>query len=197
MTGTWIDGLPRPDHGPGFQQRTCPCAASWVGQPDDRCDWCARRSDRLRADERRLLLDPPWLRSSDGDPRYDALDETDRAVWDRTRGQDRGADSLATYHDRLVRAVETGLLSAAQARRAWERVEGGRYRRYSVTADHVLTPGPAAMSDDRPAVRGNTGSNCPCRVTARVTAHHDDDRLLTCADTPRGNGVTGVTGGSR
>ena len=62
-------------------------------------------------------------------------------MWDRTRGQTRGADSLSTYHERLVRAVEAGLITADEARQAWQRAaSGGRYPRYSVTAGNTVTP---------------------------------------------------------
>jgi hypothetical protein len=71
-----------------------------------------------RARRRRLLV----LRSSAGHPRYDALDDAGKAVWDRTRGQSRGADSIAAWVGRLERAVETELITEHEARRAIERV---------------------------------------------------------------------------
>ena len=124
MTGLWLDGIPRPDHGPGMQQRVCPdCKAGWVGLAEDPCGWCADAAERQVADERRLLLDPPWLRSSAGDPRYDALSEVDKAVWDATRGQTRGADSLKVWAERLARAVTSGLITRHEADRALTRAE--------------------------------------------------------------------------
>ena len=68
-----------------------------------------------------MLLFPPWLHSDEGSPRYDALSEVDKLVWDRTRGQVRGHDSLRTYAERLARAVQSGLVTADEARRAWAR----------------------------------------------------------------------------
>lgn len=126
MTGLWVDGQPRPDHGPGMVQRTCRCGAGWVGMPDDGCEWCARRVERQRADERRLLLDPPWLRSDVGDVRYDELDEIDKSVWDRTRAHQRGADSLEQWARRLARAVASGLMTRREADAALTRMERGR-----------------------------------------------------------------------
>lgn len=118
-----IDGVPRPDHGPDMVERVCAdCSASWVGRVDDGCGWCERREERLRADTRAMLLNPPSLRSDAGHPRYDALDDVGKAVWDRTRGQTRGADSIAAWLSRLVRAVEAELITEADARRAIERV---------------------------------------------------------------------------
>lgn len=125
---TWIDGLPRPDHGPGFHTRLCTtCGAGWVGHVDDGpewCPWCEEAAARQVADQRRLLLAPPWLRSDGGSVRYDDLSEVDRAVWDRTRGQSRGEHSVEAWTDRLVRAVEAGLISEDEARRATRRIKG-------------------------------------------------------------------------
>jgi hypothetical protein len=121
----WLDGVPRPDHGPGFRTRRCAsCGAGWVGheRDGDWCPWCEAAEQRQRADERRLLLDPPWLRRDQG--RYDALGPDDRAVWDRTRGQARGAHSVEAWVARLARAVEAGLIDEAEAIRAIRRMRG-------------------------------------------------------------------------
>jgi hypothetical protein len=123
MTGLWLDGVPRPDHGPGMTQRACRCGAGWVGLPDDPCGWCADALERQVADERRMLLDPPSLHSDNGHPRYDELDELDRAVWDRTRGQTRGTESVKTWLERLARAVRAGLITRAEACAAVDRLE--------------------------------------------------------------------------
>jgi hypothetical protein len=127
-----LDGVPRPDHGPGWRERRCAdCGAGWVGHVDDGddwCPWCERAEARQIEHERRMLLDPPWLRSSEGDPRYDRLSEVDKAVWDRTRGQSRGTDSLAAWETRLRRAVESGLVTKDEARTAWRRVTKGLRR---------------------------------------------------------------------
>jgi hypothetical protein len=117
------DGYPRPDHGDGYVDRVCAtCGASWVGLADAGCWWCERALERLRADQRRVLLDPPWLRTDAGHPRYDALDEAGKAVWDRTRGQSRGADSVVTWAARLRRAVETELITRNEAGAAMRRI---------------------------------------------------------------------------
>ena len=100
------------------------CSAEWEGleRDGDWCPWCEAREADQRAAERALLLDPPWLRSSAGDARYDALDEVDRAVWDRTRGQLRGSDSIVVWAARLRRAVDSGLITNHEAERAIRRV---------------------------------------------------------------------------
>lgn len=119
----WLDGVPRPDHGPGFHQRVCAtCGAGWVGHDSDGdwCPWCELALERQRDDERRLLLDPPWLRKGSG--RYDELSEGQRAVWDRTRGQARGTHSVEMWVARLARAVTAGIIDEADARKAIRRV---------------------------------------------------------------------------
>ena len=118
-----IDGYPRPDHGPGMVEHVCcSCKAGWVGLTDDGCGWCETAQAQQRALERVLLLDPPWLRSSAGHPRYDALSEADKAVWDRTRGQTRGHDSALMWVARLARAVDAELITEDEARAAIRRM---------------------------------------------------------------------------
>jgi hypothetical protein len=117
-----IDGIPRPDHGTGYQERVCTeCDASWVGLADDGCGWCERALERQRADQRLLLLDPPHLRTSVGDPRYDQLCEDSKLVWDVTRGQRRGTDSVLAWTQRLARAVEAELITRREAEQAMRR----------------------------------------------------------------------------
>jgi len=104
--------------------RACPdCHASWDTDVDegDWCGWCDAVATRQRATNRSLLLDPPSLRTSAGDPRYDALSDVDKRIWDRTRGQARGADSIVSWAARLRRAVETELITAAEAEAAMRR----------------------------------------------------------------------------
>lgn len=91
---------------------------------DEWCPWCEKAEQRQLDDERRLLLDPPWLRSDAGQRRYDELSDDDKAVWDRTRGQARGAHSVETWVKRLARAVEAGLVGEAEAVKAIRRVRG-------------------------------------------------------------------------
>ena len=122
----WTNGTSRPDHGPGFRNRLCgTCGAGWVGHErdgDDWCPWCEKAQARQVDDQRRLLLHPPWLRSDAGNPRYDDLSEADKAVWDRTRGQTRGASSVVMWAARLRRAVEAGWISEGEADKAMRRV---------------------------------------------------------------------------
>lgn len=126
-------GLPegrRPDHGEEcFDLRCVACGATWVGAAFDPCGWCERERERLVADQRRQLLDPPWLASDAGDPRYDELSALDQAVWDRTRGQRRDADSLEIWVGRLARAVEAGVITEDEARRAVDRYDRRGMRR--------------------------------------------------------------------
>lgn len=119
MTGLWLDGVPRPDHGPGMIQRLCRCGAGWVGRPDDPCSWCADAAARAVADLRRQLLWPAWMLEQG--PRYDELDEVDRAVWDRTRGIRRGEASERAWARRLAEAVIAGIVTEADARAALAR----------------------------------------------------------------------------
>jgi len=100
------------------------CRAEWEGleRDGDWCPWCQARDADQRAAERRLLLDPPWLRTSAGQARYDALDETTKQVWDRTRGHIRGSDSITVWVGRLERAVDTGLITEDEAEHALRRV---------------------------------------------------------------------------
>ena len=123
MSGLWIDGLPRPDHGEGMIQRVCDCGAGWVGLPDDECGWCYEAHLRQLEEQRRRLLWPEWMIKPG--PRYDELSEVDQAVWDRTRGQTRDAGSIEAWAERLARAVRSGLITAAEAETALTR--GERY----------------------------------------------------------------------
>jgi len=105
--------------------RTCAtCRAEWEGLEADGewCPWCEAREAHQRALERSLLLDPPWLRTDVGNPRYDALDDVDKQVWDRTRGQLHGTDSILVWAARLRRAVDSGLITNHEAERAIRRV---------------------------------------------------------------------------
>ena len=105
--------------------RTCAtCRAEWEGleRDGDWCPWCEALEADQRALERSLLLDPPWLRTDVGNATYDALDETSRQVWDRTRGQIRGSDSIVVWAARLRRAVDTELITRDEATRALRRI---------------------------------------------------------------------------
>ena len=105
-------------------QRVCAdCRAEWVGQVDDGCWWCAQAAERQLLEERRLLLDPPWLRTDRGHRLYDELGDDDKAVWDRTRGQTRGVDSVDTWVRRLGRAVQVQIITRAEADRAIDRLK--------------------------------------------------------------------------
>lgn len=122
-----IVGRRRREYGPNVYDVRCDrCGAGWCGEDGDSCERCERTLERLQADQRRLLLDPPWLHSDAGHPRYDELSDVDRRVWDRTRGQTRGTDSVEAWAGRLARAVQSGLITQAEARAAFDRAKGRR-----------------------------------------------------------------------
>jgi hypothetical protein len=59
-----------------------------------------------------------------GSERYDALSDADRAVWDRTRGQTRGSESVVMWAARLGRAVAAGLITTHEMNAAIRKVTG-------------------------------------------------------------------------
>ena len=68
--------------------------------------------------ERKDLLHPPWLRTSEGHYRYDSLSDVDKQVWNRTRGQTREPHSLEVWAERLDQAVAEGLITYEEACKA-------------------------------------------------------------------------------
>jgi len=121
----WLDGVPRPDHGPDMIQRLCRCGAGWVGRAGDDCPWCVAAAERDVAELRRRLLWPAWM--VEQGPRYDELDEVDRAVWDRTRGIRRGEASERGWAERLADAVNARILTPGEADAALARAERRRH----------------------------------------------------------------------
>jgi hypothetical protein len=123
-----LHGVPRPDHGEGWVEMVCPrCKASWVGHVTDGdgwCPWCDRRAELAREMERRELLEPPWSHSDHGAERYDALTDVQKAVWDRTRGQVRGTDTVIWWVARLGRACADGLITRDEMTTAIRKVTG-------------------------------------------------------------------------
>lgn len=116
-------GRRRPEYGDDVFDLTCDaCGATWCGEVGMGCEWCERRERQLVEDQRAMLLHPHWLQTSAGDPRYDELSADDRAVWDRTRGQARGEDSIQAWERRLARAVEAGIVTEHEARRGINRM---------------------------------------------------------------------------
>ncbi len=110
LTDIWID------------RRCGVCDATWTGLYTDDpewCWWCERRDQRIRDDQRRILL---WPEQPERGPRYDQLDDIGKAVWDRTRGQTTGHGSIVAWTGRLARAVETELITEHEARAAIRRV---------------------------------------------------------------------------
>ena len=104
-----IIGRRRPEYGDSiFDLRCSACRATWCGEDGDPCEWCERTLQRLQADQRRMLLWPDWLSNDEGNPRFDELTEIDEAVWDRTRGQTRGTDSIQAWAGRLARCRPVG-----------------------------------------------------------------------------------------
>ena len=104
-------------------------------------------------------------------PGGEALSEIDRAVWDRAGGQTRGADSLASYHARLLLAVESELAHRVTRHRAAGR-GGGCGAGTPVTPLPLLiirTPSSKEGRRDGPPRAGNevTAGNGPPREAPR------------------------------
>lgn len=105
MTGR-IHGRVRPEYGPDIYDLVCDvCGAGWCGKDGEACWWCQRTLEELQADQRRELLWPRWLPDRD-DRRYPG--------------------SLHTWVRRLARAVQSGLITPAQAEAATRRVKAER-----------------------------------------------------------------------
>lgn len=119
---------PRPDHGPGMWDLRCAvasCDAGWVGRVGDPCSWCVAREERQRDEERKSLLHPSHLATSDGDARYNNLSDVDKAVWNRTRGivgRDRHDGPATDWAHRLSAAVVGGTITEAEAEAAVRRL---------------------------------------------------------------------------
>jgi len=97
------------------------CGATWVGEADETCGWCADRLASVQEQRRQELLSPLWLRTDEGNPRYDHLSETDQKIWNRTRGQTREPQSIEAWAKQLAQAVREGLISGDEADRALSR----------------------------------------------------------------------------
>jgi hypothetical protein len=97
------------------------CGATWAGDADEACWWCQQRLGRLREQRKKDLLHPHWLRSSEGNPRYDSLTEQDKRIWNRTRGQTREPQSVQEWQKQLAQAVSEGFISEAEADRTLRR----------------------------------------------------------------------------
>ena len=97
-----VVGAPRFD---GWAVLRCvDCRYSWIGPPGERCHECPRLADQRRVWQAELTLRPPDVELDD---------------------KHRGA-RLEAWAERLGRAVESGLITEAQARHAIER-EGVRH----------------------------------------------------------------------
>lgn len=93
-------GPMRPDWGPDWAELACDqCPATWVGPIGEPCRWCAAALDRQRLWQHDLALEPP-------DVERDAADYTAR---------------MKGWAERLAIAVRSGIVTEAEARRAWER----------------------------------------------------------------------------
>lgn len=99
LIGVGVQAGPmRPDHGPHDAELECVvCEARWVGELLDPCPYCARSVEKMLAWQAQLVLTPPDLEPTD--VRY--------------------AAAARAWAERLARAVESGLIDAEQARRAW------------------------------------------------------------------------------
>jgi hypothetical protein len=94
-------GVLRPDWGPTFAELTCvACDASWVGQIGEACGWCARNRELIVRYQADITTTPP------------DVDRDDRNYGRRMRA----------WAERLARAVDAGVITEADADRAWKRV---------------------------------------------------------------------------
>jgi hypothetical protein len=110
VTEVWVD------------RRCGVCGATWTGLYSDDpewCWWCDRAHERMITEQRKLLL---WPSMPERGPRYDELDDVGKAVWDRTRGQTPGHDSVIGWVRRLRVAVEAELITEHEAEAAMRRV---------------------------------------------------------------------------
>jgi hypothetical protein len=114
----------RPDWGDGWAELECDvCQATWTGPIGEPCEYCHLWHQRALETQRQQLLYPDHLQTSAGDPRYDNLScDESRQVWDATRGQRRGADSIVAWTRRLADAVQAELITPRQAEQAMRRI---------------------------------------------------------------------------
>jgi len=97
-------GPTRPDWGVGFADLQCGlCQATWVGLIGEPCSWCTARTDSLLEASRAALLHP-------------ARDHTSTTA------------KRADWAHRLAGAVKEQVITAHEARQAWDR-EVARDRR--------------------------------------------------------------------
>lgn len=101
LRGAGVQAGPRrPDHGPEYVELECvACAASWVGTLLAPCPWCAEALTRMQSWQAQNVLRVPDV---------DADDRTYPA-------------RMSAWATRMATAVEAGLITAAQARAAWDR----------------------------------------------------------------------------
>jgi len=78
------------------------CEASWVGAQGDDCPWCMKRYEMLQEETRNHLLEPSWLNTEN-------------------------AGSVRMWKHRLGRAVKSGLITDADARKAIQKAHDGRW----------------------------------------------------------------------
>lgn len=99
MNGRWLQsGRLRPDFGPGFADCECPaCGATAVALVGSACGYCDLARERLAGWQAALTLAPP------------EIDRDDR----------RRAGVLRGWAERLAVAVEAGIVTDDEARRAW------------------------------------------------------------------------------
>lgn len=121
MTGRGSQYGPPLDDGGWAALRCDECGATWAGTIGETCGWCLDAEQRLRQATHDDLLHPAWLHEHG--PRYDALSDIDKRIWDRTRGQTGARDSVPFWAARLKRAVESGLVTRIEADQAIERVD--------------------------------------------------------------------------
>lgn len=135
--------------------RCVSCGAGWVGRHGDPCGWCEHSLVLLQRDQSERLLRPEL-------PEH---------------GDRRRPGALKGWAGRLNRGAEAGLVTAAQARRAWRREVGcsglteSESTRTSV--EHLAATGDddestGAGANGREGIVYHAGGPDPCENTDRT-----------------------------
>ena len=77
----------------------------------------------MDADERHLLLWPPW--AINNGLRYDQLSPASQEVWNKTRGIRTDAETFDKWVLALGDGIKRGLITTDEAEQAIRRVNGG------------------------------------------------------------------------
>ena len=96
----WQTGKLAPEFGPRYAELTCcACAATWTGLPGEGCWWCQQSHQRMLEHQAELVLRAPDVDPDDGT--YEAR--------------------MNAWGEQLERATQSGIVTAEQAGKTWER----------------------------------------------------------------------------